>query len=191
MSLFAEKVQLRPAEEADLTAIQAIYAHHVKTGFASFEEVPPDLAEMTRRWAAIRQAGLPYLVATEGGGNGEKADILGYAYAGPYRPRSAYRFTCEDSIYLAPGVQGRGLGRALLTRLITESEALGLRQMIAVIGDSANLASIGLHRALGFEMTGTFRSVGLKFGRWVDSVLMQRALGPGDTQPGADPTPTN
>lgn len=180
MSLVVEKVQLRPAHEADLAAIQVIYAHHVQTGFASFEEVAPDLSEMTRRWEAIRQAGLPYLVATEG------ERILGYAYAGPYRPRSAYRFTCEDSIYLAPGAQGKGIGRALLALLIDQTTALGLRQMIAVIGDSANLASIGVHRALGFEMTGTFHAVGFKFGRWVDSVLMQRALGPGRSS-----TPTN
>jgi L-amino acid N-acyltransferase YncA len=180
MSLVAEKVQLRPASEADLAAIQAIYAHHVMTGFASFEEVAPDLAEMTRRFQAIGQVGLPYLVAVEG------SEILGYAYAGPYRPRSAYRFTCEDSIYLAPGAEGRGLGRALLAQLIADCTERGLRQMIAVIGDSANLASIGVHRALGFEMTGTFHAVGFKFGRWVDSVLMQRALGPGSSS-----TPTN
>ncbi|WP_374372425.1 N-acetyltransferase family protein [Dongia sp.] len=175
-------VSLRPAVESDLATIQAIYAHHVKTGLASFEEVPPDVAEMTRRWQAIRQAGLPYVVAEMGG----VAGIAGYAYAGPYRPRSAYRFSVEDSIYLAPEAMGQGIGRALLTRLIDESTGLGMRQMIAVIGDSANLASVGLHRSLGFEMTGTFRAIGFKFGRWVDSVLMQRALGEG-----ASTTPTN
>ncbi|TDQ84459.1 phosphinothricin acetyltransferase [Dongia mobilis] len=175
---------LRPALAADLPAIQAIYAHHVLTGSASFEELPPDVAEMTRRWQAIQAAGLPYLVAEDQFGAG--AGIAGYAYAGPYRPRAAYRFTVEDSIYLAPQAQGRGIGRALLARIIDDATALGLRQMIAVIGDSANQASVGLHRALGFDSVGTFRAVGFKFGRWVDSVLMQRALGAGaTTQPDA------
>jgi L-amino acid N-acyltransferase YncA len=173
-------VDLRPAVEADIPALHRIYAHHVETGLASFEETVPDLAEMTRRWQAIRQAGLPYIVAELEHG------LAGYAYAGPYRPRSAYRFAVEDSIYLAPDALGQGIGRQLLTRLIADSTALGLRQMIAVIGDSANLASIGLHRSLGFEMTGTFQAIGFKFGRWVDSVLMQRALGEG-----ANTTPTN
>jgi L-amino acid N-acyltransferase YncA len=164
---------LRPAVEGDLAAIQRLYAHHVTTGSASFEETPPDLPEMICRWRAIADAGLPYLVAERAG------EVLGYAYAGPYRPRSAYRFSVEDSIYLAPAAQGQGLGKALLSRLITDCEALGKRQMIAVIGDSANLASVNLHRALGFRPTGTFEAIGFKFGRWVDSVLMQRALGPG------------
>lgn len=173
---------IRPAVEADLPALQRIYAHHVLTGLASFEETPPDLPEMIRRWRAIAEAGLPYVVAeaAEGG------EIAGYAYAGPYRPRSAYRFSVEDSIYLDPRFLGRGLGRILLQRLIDDATALGKRQMIAVIGDSANQASIGVHRALGFEMTGTFKAIGLKFGRWVDTVLMQRELGPG-----ASSTPTN
>jgi phosphinothricin acetyltransferase len=173
---------IRPAVEADLTALQAIYAHHVLTGLASFEETPPDLPEMIRRWRAIAEAGLPYVVAEASGTGG----IAGYAYAGPYRPRSAYRFSVEDSIYLDPRFQGKGLGRALLTRLIDDATGLGKRQMIAVIGDSANHASIGVHRALGFEMTGTFKGIGLKFGRWVDTVLMQRELGPG-----ASSAPTN
>ncbi|WP_374311011.1 N-acetyltransferase family protein [Dongia sp.] len=172
---------IRPAVAADLDAIQRIYAHHVRTGLASFEETPPDLAEMTRRWQAIAEAGLPYVVA-----KGASGEIAGYAYAGAYRPRTAYRFTVEDSIYLDPRFVGKGLGRALLARLIEDATALGKRQMIAVIGDSANHASIGVHRAMGFEMTGTFKAVGLKFGRWVDSVLMQRSLGPG-----ASNTPTN
>jgi phosphinothricin acetyltransferase len=166
---------LRRAVEADLAALHAIYAHHVLTGLASFEETPPDLPEMIRRWRAIAEAGLPYVVAEDQASGG----IAGYAYAGPYRPRSAYRFSVEDSIYLDPRFQGRGLGRALLTRLIDDATSLGKRQMIAVIGDSANQASIGVHRALGFEMTGTFKAIGLKFGRWVDTVLMQRELGPG------------
>ena len=173
---------IRPAVAADLAALQRIYAHHVLTGSASFEETPPDLAEMIRRWQAIAETGLPYVVA-EVAGSGE---IAGYAYAGPYRPRSAYRFSVEDSIYLDPRFQGRGLGRTLLTRLINDATACGKRQMIAVIGDSANQASIGVHRALGFEMTGTFKAIGLKFGRWVDTVLMQRELGVG-----ASSTPTN
>lgn len=166
---------IRPAIATDFAAIQRIYSHHVLTGLASFEETPPDVAELTRRWQAIAQAGLPYVVA-EAPGEGA---IAGYAYAGPYRPRSAYRFTVEDSIYLDPKFQGRGLGRALLARLIADATACGKRQMIAVIGDSANAASIGVHRALGFEMTGTFKAIGLKFGRWVDTVLMQRELGEG------------
>ena len=172
---------IRPAVAADLAVIQRIYAHHVLTGLASFEESPPDLSEMIRRWQAIAETGLPYVVAVDAGG-----EIAGYAYAGPYRPRSAYRFTVEDSIYLDPKFQGKGLGRALLARLIDDATACGKRQMIAVIGDSANLASIGVHRALGFEMTGTFKAIGLKFGRWVDTVLMQRPLGEG-----ASRTPTN
>jgi phosphinothricin acetyltransferase len=172
---------IRPAAAGDLPVIQRIYAHHVLTGLASFEETPPDLVEMTRRWQSIAETGLPYVVAVDSGG-----EIAGYAYAGPYRPRSAYRFTVEDSIYLDPKFQGRGLGRILLARLITDATACGKRQMIAVIGDSANAASIGVHRALGFEMTGTFRAIGLKFGRWVDTVLMQRSLGEG-----ASCTPTN
>jgi phosphinothricin acetyltransferase len=172
---------IRPAIAADFPAIQRIYAHHVLTGLASFEETPPDLTEIARRWQAIAETGLPYVVAVDAAG-----EIAGYAYAGPYRPRSAYRFTVEDSIYLDPRAIGKGLGRALLARLIEDATACGKRQMIAVIGDSANLASIGVHMALGFEPTGTFRAVGFKFGRWVDSVLMQRSLGPG-----ASNTPTN
>jgi len=172
----AETISIRPVEAADLETIQAIYAHHVLHGLASFEEAPPDTAELTRRWRAIVDAGLPYLCATDGAGT-----ILGYAYVGPYRPRSAYRFTVEDSVYVAPGAVGRGIGRTLLLRLIDICTELGKRQMIAIIGDSGNVASIGLHRACGFELTGTFKSIGFKHGRWVDTVLMQRALGPSDT----------
>ena len=166
--------QLRAAAESDIAAIQRIYAGHVLNGLASFEEVPPDADEMRRRWRAIADLGLPYIVAVSGDA------IAGYAYAGPYRPRTAYRFAVEDSIYLDPTYQGRGIGRALLTALIDQSTKLGKRQMLAVIGDSTNAASIGLHRSLGFADAGVFRAVGFKFGRWVDSVLMQRALGPGD-----------
>jgi L-amino acid N-acyltransferase YncA len=172
-------VSLRPAVLGDMAAVQHIYAHHVLTGYASFEETPPDAAEVTRRWTATVDAGLPYVCAVE------KDQVLGYAYAGPYRPRSAYRFCVEDSIYLAPGATGRGIGRALLNHLIARCTEIGKRQMIAVIGDSANLASIELHRACGFRLVGTFASIGFKHGRWVDSVLMQRQLGAGaDSLPG-------
>jgi L-amino acid N-acyltransferase YncA len=168
---------IHPAAAADFNAIQRIYAHHVMHGLASFEETPPDAAELTQRWRAIADAGLPYLCATEDVGGA----LVGYAYAGPYRPRSAYRFTVEDSVYVAPGQAGRGIGRALLSQLIEICTNLGKRQMIAVIGDSGNAASIALHRACGFELTGIFQAIGFKHGRWVDSVLMQRALGPGNT----------
>lgn len=172
---------LRPAEAADLDAIQRIYAHHVLHGLASFEETPPDATELARRWRAIADVGLPYLCAIDDA----SGTILGYAYASPYRPRSAYRFTVEDSVYVTPGAEGQGVGRALLCALIEICTSLGKRQMIAVIGDSGNAASIGLHRACGFGLTGTFKAVGFKHGRWVDSVLMQRALGPGgDELPG-------
>jgi L-amino acid N-acyltransferase YncA len=177
MSEPAATFSIRPAAAPDFDAIQRIYAHHVLHGLASFEETPPDAADLTRRWRAIADAGLPYLCATEDAG----AALVGYAYAGPYRPRSAYRFTVEDSVYVAPGQAGRGIGRALLGQLIEICANLGKRQMIAVIGDSGNAASIALHRACGFELTGTFQAIGFKHGRWVDSVLMQRALGPGST----------
>ena len=147
----------------------------MRHGTASFELEPPDEAEMGRRMRALLDGGFPYLAAEAEG------ELLGYAYAGPYRTRPAYRFTVEDSIYIEPHAQRRGVGRALLDRLIVESEARGFRQMIAVIGDSAQAASIELHRAAGFRMVGTFENVGFKFGRWLDSVLMQRALGPGAT----------
>lgn len=163
---------LRPATIDDVAGIQAIYGHHVATGFASFEETPPDLAEMTRRFQVLADGGFPYLVAVEP----DAGNVLGYAYAGAYRPRSAYRYTVEDSVYLAPAAIGRGIGRALLTRLIDEASARGFRQMVAVIGDSGNIGSIALHAALGFDHIGTLRNVGLKRGRWLDSVLMQRAL---------------
>ena len=167
-------MDIRDAVTTDLNQIRAIYAHHVKTGLASFELDPPDEAEIGVRFAAITKAGYPYLAAVDGG------QLLGYAYANYYRMRPAYRFSVEDSIYVAPGAAGRGIGKALLTRLVDECAARGYRQMLAVIGDSANAGSIGVHRACGFEHAGTLRSIGFKFGRWVDSVLMQRALGDGD-----------
>ena len=168
-------VLIRPATEADLPGITAIYDHAVRTGTATFELIPPDLAEMTRRFGALRDGGFPYLAAELDGA------VAGYAYAGPYRPRPAYRFTVENSIYLAPASHRRGIGIQLLQRLIAECEARGYRQMIAVIGDSANAGSIGVHTRAGFQMIGTHPSVGLKFGRWLDTVMMQLALGEGDT----------
>lgn len=173
----SETIRLRPVAPADLAQIQAIYAHHVSTGLASFEETPPDLAEMTRRHDALLAAGYPYLVAEQAGA------ILGYAYAGAYRARPAYRFTVENSIYVRQDLRRSGIGRRLLPALIEASTARGYRQMIAVIGDSANAASIRLHAAFGFHTIGTLPSIGFKFGRWVDSVLMQRPLGAGDTMP--------
>ena len=169
------EVRVRDAETGDLSAVQAIYAHHVRHGLASFEEVPPTLEEVGRRFAAVRAAGLPYLAAEVPG-----AGVLGYAYAGPYRTRPGYRFTLENSVYVAPGGEGRGVGRALLDALVARCTALGYRQMVAIIGDSASLASIRLHEALGFTMVGTLRGIGFKHGRWVDSVLMQRPLGDGE-----------
>ena len=167
-------VAVRPSRTEDIDAIQAIYAHHVLHGLASFEEVPPDAAELAKRREAIVGRGLPYLVAEVGG------EVVGYAYAGPYRARSAYRHTLEDSVYVAEGRNGQGIGRALLTRLIVECERVGARQLVAVIGDSGNAGSIGLHAALGFRHAGLLPSIGFKHGRWVDSVLMQRPLGEGD-----------
>jgi L-amino acid N-acyltransferase YncA len=164
---------VRPAELRDLAAITGIYDHAVRHGTASFELEPPDEKEMRRRYESLRAGPYPYLVAELGG------TVAGYAYAGPYRARPAYYWTVEDSIYIAPQSHRRGIGRALLDRLIADSEAGGFRQMIAVIGDSANAGSIELHRATGFRMVGTFDNVGFKFGRWLDSVLMQRPLGRG------------
>ena len=165
---------MRAAAAQDVPAIQAIYAHHVLKGLASFEEVPPPIEEMRRRFEDVVTRRLPYLVAHVGGA------MVGYGYCAPYRARSAYRYALEDSIYVRPEAQGRGVGRALLAALIGRSEALGYRQLIAVIGDSAHQASIGLHESQGFMRVGTLRSVGFKLGRWVDSVIMQRPLGPGD-----------
>jgi phosphinothricin acetyltransferase len=170
-------IAIRAAHPDDLAAIQAIYAHYVTTSVASFETVPPDLAEMSQRFVAIRARGFPYLVAEIDGA------VVGYAYAGTYRARAAYDYAVEDSVYVAPDRQGRGLGRALLGALIATCTQAGYRRMIAVIGDSANLASINLHLALGFSPAGVLPSAGYKHERWVDSVMMQRALGAGDTTP--------
>src|SRR3954447_15959563 len=159
---------IRPAEPRDIASITRIYEHAVRHGTASFEIEPPDEAEMARRQDALLAGGFPFLVAERGGA------IVGYAYAGPYRARPAYRWTVEDSVYVAPAAQRQGVGRALLERVIVEAEACGFRQMTAVIGDSAQSASIALHQAAGFRLVGTFEAVGLKFDRWLDSVLMQR-----------------
>ncbi|MGA7972034.1 MAG: N-acetyltransferase family protein [Pseudolabrys sp.] len=164
---------IRPAVLGDIPAITRIYAHAVAQGTASFEYQPPDEAEMTRRMQALLAKDLPYFVAELDG------TVAGYAYAGPYHGRPGYRFTLEDSVYIVPDSQGRGIGRVLLTALIKTAEARGFRQMIGVIGDSDNAASIALHAALGFQYVGTLKNVGFKFGRWLDSVLMQRPLGPG------------
>jgi phosphinothricin acetyltransferase len=171
---------LRPSEEGDVEAIAAIYARHVLTGTASFETEAPDVAEMRRRRAELVGRGYPYLVAEDGGG------VVGYAYAGPYRTRPAYRETLEDSVYLRPDAIGRGLGRRLLEALVGEAEVLGFRQMVAVVGDSGNVASIRLHERVGFRLVGVLRSVGYKHGRWLDTVLLQRALGAGDALPPAE-----
>jgi phosphinothricin acetyltransferase len=165
---------VRPCIEADLDAVAQIYGHHVMHSPATFELEPPSRAEMARRFADIVGKGCPYLVATRG------AEIVGYAYVGPYRPRPAYRNTAENSVYVRAGCERQGVGRALLAALLAECEGKGFRQVIAVIGDSANLASIRLHAAAGFRNVGTLRAVGFKFGRWLDSVLMQRDLGDGD-----------
>jgi L-amino acid N-acyltransferase YncA len=164
-------VRIRPCTEMDVSAVQAIYAHHVRTGLGTFEEVPPTVEEMRRRFAELRAQKAPYLVAELDDGR-----IAGYAFAGPFKPRSAYRFTCEDAVYIACDHIRRGIGKALMRELIGSCRALQLRQMLAVIGDSSNAGSIGLHRNLGFEPVGTFKQVGFKLDRWVDAVLMQLAL---------------
>ncbi|OYD85288.1 GNAT family N-acetyltransferase [Azospirillum brasilense] len=173
-------MHIRDSRPDDLRRIQTIYTHHVLTGTASFEEVPPGLDELARRRDDVLVRGMPYVVAETDG------RVIGYAYAGPYRLRTAYRYSVEDSIYLDPECTGRGAGRALLAALVDRCTAAGCRQMIAVIGDSDNAASIGLHRSLGFEPAGMLKAVGFKFGRWVDSVLMQRPLGHGNATPPDD-----
>lgn len=171
------QILVRDAAEVDMAAIQAIYAQHVLQGLATFEEVPPSVDELTTRRATVLSLDLPYLVAAIDG------RVVGYCYASAYRPRPAYRHTVEDSVYVAEGFAGRGIGTVLLATLIERCEAGPWRQMLAVIGNSGNAESIALHRRLGFEPAGTLKSVGFKLGQWVDTVLMQRALGLGDTAP--------
>ena len=171
---------IRPATIDDAPALAAIYGHACEHGFGTFEEAAPSADEMAARLKAVRERGLPYLVA--------EADrqVAALAYAAPFRLRAAYRYTVEDSVYVAPGMTGRGLGKAALAAVIAACEALGLRQIMAVIGDGDNAASIGLHRSLGYDLKGVMPAVGFKHGRWVDIVLMQRALNSGaGTQPGA------
>ena len=168
---------VRPSTNADLPAIQAIYAIAVLSGTASFETEAPSVEEMDRRRDSVLSGGFPHLVAELDGA------VVGYCYAGRYHARHAYRFTVENSIYVAPDCHGKGVGKALLTRLITDCESMGLRQMLAVIGDSNNIGSIQLHKSLGFEHVGITKNVGFKHGRWLDVVFMQRALGDGDLSP--------
>jgi len=168
------KVRVRPATEADMPAIQEIYSHYVLDTTASFEDEPPTVAEMLARWQRVTSRGLPYLVAMH------RKRVVGYAYAGPFRERSGYRYTIEDSVYVAEDLRGRDVGNALMTELIERCTALGFRQMIAVIGDSTNASSLALHSRHGFFVVGALSSTCFKFGRWVDAVLMQRILGDGD-----------
>jgi L-amino acid N-acyltransferase YncA len=170
-------IMIRSCEEADVAALAMSYAHHVLHGLASFEVEPPSESDMRGRRLDIVSRGFPYLVAAHA------CEVVGYAYASPYRLRPAYRHTAENSVYLHPTWIGRGIGRQLMSVLLEKCEARGLRQVVAVIGDSANSASIDLHRKLGFVMVRTIRSTGYKFERWVDTVLMQRSLGTGDSRP--------
>jgi len=168
-------VVIRDATPADLAIIRTIYSHHVLHGLTSFEEVPPEAAEIERRYRDIVARGLPYVVVESDG------RVAGFAYAGPYRARPAYRYTVEDSAYIAPDDVGHGLGRVALSAIIRRAGDLGFRQMIAVIGDSGNRPSIRLHEKVGFRHAATLQAVGFEFGCWVDSVLMQPSLGPGDS----------
>jgi phosphinothricin acetyltransferase len=170
-------MHLRDAAPGDLPAMTAIYAHHVLHGAGTFEEVPPDEAEMARRVAAVQDQGWPWLVAEEGG------QILGFAYLSQFRPRSAYRHAGEDSVYVRDDIRGQGVGKELVAALLRRGEECGFRQVFAVIGDSENVGSIGLHVSLGFRQVGVMRSAGAKFGRWLDVVTMQRAIGRGDRDP--------
>lgn len=179
MSEPRQALTVRAASEADMVAVRDIYAHYVLHSLATFEETPPTLDEMLLRRRESVDLGLPYLVAET------REEILGFAYAAAYRSRPAYRFSIEDSVYVADAVRGRGIGSALLGELIARCEGGPWRQMVAVVGDSANLGSIALHRRFGFELAGTLRSVGFKHGRWVDTPILQRALGAGDAQPPA------
>ncbi len=167
-------MDIRNATEADIPEIQAIYAHHVLHGTGTFDETPPSAEEMNAKFRSVLDRGWSWLVAADATG------VLGYAYYTQYRDRSAYRYCAEDSIYVRDDVRGQGVGKALVSALIDHATARGMRQMIAVIGDSENVGSIGVHASLGFHMVGTLRAAGVKFGRWVDVVSMQRALGNGD-----------
>ena len=168
---------IRPSRDEDIAAITAIYAHHVLNGTGTFEIDPPSVADMTSRRADVLSKGLPYIVAEEAG------QVIGYAYCTWFKPRPAYRFSAENSIYLAPGVHGKGIGRALLAELAAQAERVGIRKLIAVIGDSSNAGSVGVHRSLGFEHVGILKSCGWKFDQWLDVVLMEKALGQGDSTP--------
>ncbi|MBC6983050.1 GNAT family N-acetyltransferase [Caulobacter sp. 17J80-11] len=170
-------MNVREATLADVPAITEIYAHHVLHGFGTFEEVPPGHEEMAARMAAVQSRDLPYLVAEVHG------RVVGFAYAGLFRPRTAYRYTAEDSVYVAPDRTGQGVGRTLLEEVCKRCEAIGLRSVLAVIGDSGNAGSIGVHRSCGFEMAGVLRGAGFKHGRWVDVVLMRLELNGGDSSP--------
>ena len=172
---------IRPSSDADLPAITAIYAHHVLHGTGSFETEPPSVADMTARRADVLSKGLPYLVVEQDG------KIAGFAYGNWFKPRPAYRYSVEDSIYMAPELQGKGLGRALLAELMARFEAVGIRKVMAIVGDSANTGSVGIHLALGFTQVGIVDSCGWKFGAWRDIVIMQKTLGLGDTQPPDEP----
>ncbi len=168
---------IRPSSDADVPAIAAIYAHHVLHGTGTFETEPPSPADMAGRRADVLAKGLPYLVAEQDG------QVLGFAYCTWFKPRPAYRFSAEDSIYLAADQAGRGLGRLLLSELAAQAEQAGVRKLIAVIGDSANAGSIGVHRAMGFQQVGVLSACGWKFDRWLDVVLMEKSLGAGDRTP--------
>jgi phosphinothricin acetyltransferase len=167
--------KIRPASDADIASITRIYAHHVLHGTGTFETTPPSEADMAARRNDVLARGLPYLVLEDSDG------VMGFAYCNWFKPRPAYRFSAEDSIYLAPAAAGKGLGRLMLTELMAEAERCGVRQMLAVIGDSNNQGSIGVHQSCGFEHIGVLRSSGWKFDRWLDVVLMQRSLGLGDS----------
>ena len=179
----APSLLVRPSHPADLVAIQAIYAQAVLHGTGTFELDPPSLDEMARRRDEVLARGLPWLVAEEGG------RVLGFAYCQWFKPRPAYRFSAEDSIYVHPAAHGRGLGRAVLAELTVQAQAAGIRRLLAVIGDSANTASIGVHRSQGFTPAGVFKSCGWKFGRWLDIVLLEKPLGEGDSTPPESPAP--
>ncbi|WAT02458.1 GNAT family N-acetyltransferase [Rouxiella chamberiensis] len=177
-----EGIELLDADESDMAQVQAIYAHHVIYGSSSFETEPPSLEEMLQRRRAVVDKGLPYLVAKEQG------QVIGYCYLSPYRPRYAYRFTVEGSVYMAEGQQGKGVGKRLMTEAIARAERGGWRQMMAVVGNSENIASLRLHQSLGFTVIGQLTGVGYKHGRWLNTIMMQRTLGEGDTTPPIDCT---